>query len=134
MSNSKAIGTQSLGACMSALLKKGKTVLLPVGDNERYDLVLEKDGQFTRVQCKTGRLRNGCVRFDTCSTNLVKGKWHHNNYVGQIEAFVVYCPDNDETYFLPIERITANSTMSLRIVEAKNNQQCKIVWANDFKL
>lgn len=53
------------------LLELGLTVLKPVGDDARYDLVIERDGSFTRVQCKTacvdGRASN-VLTFPVCSS------------------------------------------------------------------
>jgi hypothetical protein len=40
---------------MAALLRRGKKVLMPFSDNCRYDIVVEENGSFTRIQCKTGR-------------------------------------------------------------------------------
>jgi hypothetical protein len=36
-------------------VRRGYSVLLPFGVNQRYDLVLDLDGRFVRAQCKTGR-------------------------------------------------------------------------------
>jgi hypothetical protein len=41
---------------------------MPFGDNFRYDLVTEADGVLCRVQCKTGRISAGAIRFPR-STN-----------------------------------------------------------------
>ena len=44
-------------------------MLIPFGDNQRYDLVVEREGNFVRVQCKTGRVRKeGQILFNTCSS------------------------------------------------------------------
>lgn len=42
---------------MAALLKSGKKVLMPFGDNCRYDLVVEDDGSFTRINARPGKYR-----------------------------------------------------------------------------
>lgn len=63
----EAIGERSESQVVAAFLRRGRVVLRPFGDNERYDLVLDDDGVFTRVQCKTGRLKDGVIEFDTCS-------------------------------------------------------------------
>jgi hypothetical protein len=53
---------------VAALVAVGKHVLLPFGDNLRYDLAYEEeDGSFVRVQCKTGRLVDGVILFPTSS-------------------------------------------------------------------
>jgi hypothetical protein len=67
MEHPKAIGDRSTLAVMTALESEGFKVLLPFGENVRYDLVVDDRGRLSRVQCKTGRLRSGAVRFNTCS-------------------------------------------------------------------
>jgi hypothetical protein len=52
------------GMVLSAILRSGRTVLLPFGDQEDYDMVMEDQGKFFRIQCKTGRLKNGSVHFN----------------------------------------------------------------------
>jgi hypothetical protein len=54
--NSKTVGDITQSQVMAALLKHGTKVLLPFGDNFRYDLVVEEDGQFSRIQCETGKM------------------------------------------------------------------------------
>jgi len=53
--NPKAIGERSQAYIIARLLEAGYNVLIPYGDNMRYDVVIEDaDGQFWRVQSKTG--------------------------------------------------------------------------------
>ncbi len=53
--NNKTIGELSEAIIIAKLIEVGYSVLTPFGDNRRYDLVIEDaDGQFWRVQCKTG--------------------------------------------------------------------------------
>jgi hypothetical protein len=95
--NSKEIGNISEAQCIAALLKRGKIILMPFGDNQRYDFVTDEgDGIFCRYQCKTGRINNGCILFSTSSSQAHRGKGKQS-YIGQIENFAVYCPDNDLT-------------------------------------
>jgi PD-(D/E)XK endonuclease len=48
---------------MLALHDVGFAVLLPFGENTRYDLVVDDGAELRRVQCKTGRLYKGAIRF-----------------------------------------------------------------------
>ena len=45
---------------MAALVAVGRSILLPFGENTRYDLVIDEGGRFVRLQCKTGPLRALC--------------------------------------------------------------------------
>lgn len=130
--NPKAIGERSEGQVIARLLKLGKTVLLPFGDNQRYDCVIEELGSFVRLQCKTGRIQDGSLRFDACSSSVHRGGIHRS-YHGEIDFFVVYCPENDMCYKVPIG-MAGTRTCSLRIDAPKNRQKKGIHWAKDFVL
>jgi hypothetical protein len=130
--NPKAIGERSEGQVIARLLKLGKTVLLPFGDNQRYDCVVEEGGVFTRLQCKTGRMIGGSIHFDSCSSSIHRGGTKRS-YVGEIDFFVVYCPDSDVCYKVPVS-IAGNRSCMLRLEAPKNGQKKKIHWAKDFVL
>jgi hypothetical protein len=70
MVNTKAIGEVSEAVILAEFLKAGFPVLLPFGDNQRYDMVIEVSGRFLRVQCKTAFRAGGdgsCIRFNAHS-------------------------------------------------------------------
>lgn len=127
--NTKEIGERSEGQVLAALLKAGKTILMPFGDNQRYDLVVDEDGVFKRIQCKTGRLKNGVILFKVSSTVGRKGK--NISYQGQVEVFGVYCPETDDVYLVPIEKVGVKE-FSLRIATPKNGQKKDLHWAKDY--
>lgn len=85
------VGHRAEAAILSELVKRGYSVLLPFGVNQRYDLVLDCDGHFLRAQCKSGRLRNGVIEFRACSTQSNRKRTRVRNYNGQVDVFVVYC-------------------------------------------
>jgi hypothetical protein len=119
---------------LAALLGSGYTVLMPWGGSERYDFVLARpEGGFDRVQAKTGRLRDGAVRFNTCSNQAHHGG-NRQSYRGQIESFAVYCPDNGKVYLIPIEDVSASVEGSLRIESSKNGQQRGIRLATKYEV
>ena len=57
------VGLRTEAAILAELVQRGYQVLVPFGVNQRYDLVLDIEGEFVRAQCKTGRLRDGVIRF-----------------------------------------------------------------------
>ncbi len=62
--NTKQRGDMAEQAAVLARLKRGWSVLRPVGDSLPHDLVFEKAGRFIKVQVK-------CAWFDTTSQNYV---------------------------------------------------------------
>lgn len=131
--NSKDIGDISESQVLARLILKGENVLIPFGDNKRYDLVIEKDGNFQRIQIKTGRFKNGVIIFPTCSSSTHRGG-NKNNYIGQIEMFMVYCPELDTIYRVPINEIKEIKTeCTLRVEKPIKNQIKGIRLAVDFE-
>jgi hypothetical protein len=97
MAHPKTIGDRTMLAVMLALHDAGYTVLLPVGENTRYDLVIDDGTSLTRVQCKTGRLRRGAVRFSTCSSygHHRRSSPTRRDYRGDIDWFAVHCSETE---------------------------------------
>jgi len=132
MINPKTIGERSEGMVLAALLRAGKVVLQPFGDNQRYDLVIEDDRKFVRVQCKTGRIKGGAVLFDTCSSQAHRGRGK-KDYRGQADVFGVYCPERDEVYLVPVDDVGRTSA-TLRLEPPKNGQTKGVRLAVEYLL
>jgi hypothetical protein len=122
------LGNIARGAVAAVLLQAGKCVLLPMNDDQRYDLVIDEGSRFVRVQCKYGRLRNAVVTFQTCSNNLASGRRHYREAV---EYFGVYCGELGTSYLVPVDHVPLRMG-SLRVGAARNNQSQKIRWAKDY--
>jgi hypothetical protein len=133
VNNTVRIGDLTQSRVMVALLRLGRTVLLPFGDNARYDLVVEADGQFSRVQCKTGRISGGAVVFPVASSQYHRGG-KRRDYRGQIDAFGVFCPDNDKVYIIPIVELPLVREAKLRLSRPRNSQSKGIRWARKFEI
>jgi hypothetical protein len=108
-------------------------VLLPFGVNQRYDLVLDSGRGFLRVQCKTGRLRDGVIRFSAQSVQSNTARTRAKAYAGEVDLFAVYCPDNDRVYVIPVEEVPATA-MYLRVEPPRNRQRKGVRWAEDYVL
>jgi PD-(D/E)XK endonuclease len=132
----KAIGDLTTLAVMLVLNDLGYTVLVPFGENTRYDLVIDVAGRLERVQCKTGRLRKGSICFATCSSYA-----HHPNpkvvqrtYVGQADHFGVYCPETGGVYLVPLGAARTVRVAALRVEPTQNGQQKFIRLAKDYEV
>jgi hypothetical protein len=128
--NTKDVGDISEMYCIAALLEAGYSVLKPVGDNRKYDIVGEIDGRFERFQCKTGRYVNGVVAFD--------GRWTRrgveHSYHGFVDAFLVYCPQLREVYHVPMSAADGKFAITLRVDPPLKNTSKHHHWAKDYKL
>lgn len=130
--NPKTVGERSEACVLAALLKAGQVVLLPFGDNQRYDLVIDDGGVFQRIQCKTGRLRDGVIVFQPGS--CAGGKGRRRGYRGQADLFGVYCPELDSVYLVPLTDVDAVNTAHLRIDPPKDGRNRTVRWAKDYLL
>lgn len=127
------VGHMSEAAILSELVKRGYRVLTPFGVNQRYDLVLETDGRFLRAQCKTGRLRKGVVLFSTRSVQSNRNRIQVRGYKGEVDLFLVFCPENEAIYAIPAAEASIGS-MGLRVDRPRNGQLKGVRWARDFEL
>lgn len=132
----KDVGDKTTLAVMLALRMAGLRVLVPFGENTRYDLVIDDGTWFARVQCKTGRLRRGAIRFNTCSTY-----GHHQRpgnarrgYHGEIDYFAVFCPDTERVYLVPIGELHVKTEAALRVDPSRNGQSRYIRLARDYEI
>src|SRR5437773_163957 len=119
MEHPKDIGDRSMLAVMAALQEIGWALYTPFGENTRIDLIIDDGTRLLRVQCKTGRLRDGVVRFAVCSTY-----GHHRHpltakrtYRGEVDFFAVYCPETAGVYLVPIEDLSTTSTQAYMRVD-----------------
>ena len=136
----KAIGDRTAAMVLGRLAGLYESVLIPFGENTRYDLVVGEGGRFLKVQCKTGRLTSGAVRFKVCSMY-----YHHPNkwgktmstrpYTGEVDFFGVYCPDTDTVYLVPSADVEyCHNSVALRVTPPKNNQAKRVRWAADYEI
>lgn len=129
--NPKAIGERSEGIVLAELMKLGCVVLLPFGNNQRYDLVVDEEGTFVRVQVKTCWWKNGCVGFKTNSVNAFTGQ--RKTYFGEADVFMVYSEYTGKVYRLPVAEAGSSAT-HLRVDPIRGGATSGIRWAKDYEL
>lgn len=127
------VGLRTEAVVLAELTRRGYRVLLPFGYNQRYDLVLDIDGSFLRVQCKTGRLRNGCVVFRAQSIRSNSRKSVIRDYKEDVELFIVHCPETGSLYAIPIDEVTRTQG-TLRVDPTANGQDKGVRWARNYEL
>ncbi len=132
----KQIGDRTTLALMLALVDAGYDVSVPFGENSRYDLIVDREDNLSRVQCKTGRLRDGTIRFATASTygHLRSPREVRRSYTGEIDEFGVYCPETGGVYLVPIADVPTRACAYLRVDPPRNAQRLRIRFATDFQI
>lgn len=136
MEHPKAVGDRTTLAVMAALQEAGFALYVPFGENTRVDLIIDDGHQLSRVQCKTGRLRLGAVRFNTCSTyaHHPNPKVVRRNYLGQIDYWGVHCPETCGVYLVPIADASLRKQAALRVEPSRNNQRRHVRLAADYQI
>lgn len=130
--NTKTIGNITETQVLAELVKSGKDVLIPWGDNLRYDLAYVEGAKLIRVQCKTGRLCDGFVEFSCHSSQQHRGGGN-KPYHGEADLFGVYCAALDTVYLVPVDNC-GTSKARLRYLIPQRNQNKNVRWAKDYQL
>lgn len=115
-----------------ACAEQGYTVLLPLTEHATYDLVIEKDGLFKRVQAKyRKKSKRGTLDVSFKSSWSDKNGLHHVPVdKSSVDIYAVYCPDTDKVYFFDVQEF--GKSVSLRVDEPKNNQSANVKFASDY--
>lgn len=131
--NSKQKGNIVELEVMLSFLKLGINVLTPYGDCERYDFVVEINGQFYKIQCKMSQISEdgSSFGFTTKSSNRVNGKSVNRTYTSEeIDFFATTC--NGKCYLVDVKECGLYKT--LRFEKPKNNQEKNVCFAKNYEL
>src|SRR5262249_30286383 len=104
MAQTTTTGNISEARVLAALIEAGYIVSKPFADGCKYDYVIDDGRSLQRLQCKTGRLRDGCVVFNAYSV-AGNGNGRRQGYAGLADVFGVYCPDNQQVYLVPVSHV-----------------------------
>jgi hypothetical protein len=112
------------------LIKNGYTVLQPMNPNSSYDLVIEKDGNFQRIQVKYLTPRHGLLRVE-----LERPKRSTASYRDRdVDAFGIYNPTQQKYYLIPMAIIASKTEFWLRLNRPKNEQVKNVHFAEKFEI
>jgi Holliday junction resolvase-like predicted endonuclease len=115
---------------MYLLKQRGFNVLVPWGEDNRYDLVTEKKGVFKRIQVKYVTPKNGVLEVAIRSSN----NYNIIHYSPEdIDIIAAYSPIDNKVYFIPLKTIKNKSICKLRINPAKNKQKKHVIMASQFE-
>lgn len=122
-SKTKEKGDVSEARALFEFQKLGIPVLLPWGDNLRYDMVIEINGHLYKVQVKTANeVKHGSVKCYTRSSKNHTTNKRYDTYENDTDYFVFYNQEMDKLALVPISEIKKQKSFSLRVEEPLNNQ------------
>jgi PD-(D/E)XK endonuclease len=124
-------GNEGEAMVLAALVCRRYEVLIPFGEGQPYDLAVHLgDRDLLRVQYKTAWPRQGCIVFNSRTTDHGRGR---QSYRGLADVFGVYFPPTGSVYLVPIDAV-AEFAGRLRLTPTRNNQKRGIRFAADFEI
>ena len=131
--NSKSKGNISEAKALFEFQKFGIPVCLPWGDNERYDMIIELNKVFYRVQVKTANEEsNGAIKcYCRSSANHTTNK-KLSTYENEIDYFVFYNQTYDKIALVPFKETEGKKAINLRVSIPKNGQIKNIRFFDDY--
>jgi prevent-host-death family protein len=135
MENPNHKGNAAELAIAAEAARLGLTVLLPMTEHERFDLVLGIAGRLLRVQCKWASRRGEIikVRFDSSYHSPTRGYVRATYGTGEVDAVAAYCHEVGKCYLLSIQEFAGRSAVHLRLGPARNNQRASVHWATAYE-
>ena len=124
-------GNLSEAKILAAFVAAGYLVSVPFGSGHKYDFVVDDSKRLLRVQCKTGRVKNGVLLFNAYSQSgngSVK-----MSYRGLADLLAVLNPEDDKVYLVPVEDVGVTD-VSLRLAPTLNGQSQRVRWAELYLL
>ena len=130
--NTRVTGELTELKCQMYCLEKGFIVSKPIIDNARYDMILEHNGKFFKIQIKTSRWMSAeqeGIIFNCKSQHSVSGGNKIMKYTpDEIDFFMTEFEGN--FYLIPCDK--PKNEVRLRFKPTKNNQDDKAMFAKDY--
>jgi hypothetical protein len=128
-------GAVAEAAITTAAIELGLTVLRPLCEGRRYDIVIDCEPQLLRVQCKLARLRRGVLMVPLQTNRCTPDGYVSTSYdLTEIDAVAAYDPASRHCFLIPISEAAGRRVIHLRLDPTRNNQAEGIQWACDYEL
>lgn len=115
---------------MADALKRGYKVALPIGEDWRYDLIVEKDQNLLKIQCKYAESNKGVIKV-RCETH--DGRSYYKYRQEDLDFIAVYDKVTDKCYYINRTYLhSGRSSLSLRTQKTRNGQTKGTYSAEDF--
>jgi len=116
---------------ITLFLKRRYSVLKPINPNSSYDLVIEKNNRFQKIQIKyLTPTKNGVLRVEL---ERPKGKIDLYKNRG-VDAMGVYDSTNHNFYLIPIRNLRHKSEIWIRVNSSSKHQKKNINFAKKYSL
>lgn len=136
--HTKQVGDIAETAIILRALQRGWSVSKPVGENQRYDLIIDDGKVLRKVQCKSAKLKDKIIRAAISRISRDGDGFVRQNYMAnEIDAFAIYCPDLNECYLIDCKDLVVNDgtlqgSINLRVEQSSGNCQHKTRFADSY--
>ena len=117
-------------------VKRRYTVSIPISENIKYDLVVDRGGRPERVQCKTTKSDGEVIKVKCHSTSSWGKKTHSTTRYTEkdIEWIVAYDVTTDRCYYIPASILgpKGRTCIYLRLVPTKSGRKKGVNLASNF--
>jgi hypothetical protein len=128
-------GAAAEAAIAAMVIELGLTVLRPLSEGRRYDLVIDLEPKLLRVQCKLARRLSGVLSVHAKTNRYTPAGYVSTSYTAaEIDALCAYAPEQHKCYLIPVGEISGRRAVHLRLDPTRNNQARGIKWARDYEL
>lgn len=126
--HTKRIGNIGELKVASFLACKGYSVFKELGDISKIDLITEVNGRLIKIQVKSLNKVDGTYT----ASSIKSGPSYKFKYTEKdIDAFAVYCIEEDKIAWIKISEIANGKSIALRVDETKRNFNT-INWLKDY--
>jgi hypothetical protein len=127
-------GAVAEAAITAMTIQLGLTVLRPLCEGRRYDLVVDLEPALLRVQCKMARRVSGALLVALQTNRYTPQGYVSTSYTAaEIDVIAAYSPELHRGFLIPIEEASGRRAIHLRLDPTKNNQANGIKWARDYE-
>ncbi|HEX3433463.1 MAG TPA: group I intron-associated PD-(D/E)XK endonuclease [Solirubrobacteraceae bacterium] len=129
-------GAAAEAAITAAVIQQGFTVLRPLCEGRRYDLIVDLEPALLRVQCKLAQRIGGVLGVRTVTSRFTPNGYVRKPYSSaEIDAIAAYAPELQASFLIPMTSISGcRGMISLRLEPTRNNQAEGVRWARDYEL
>lgn len=129
---SKQKGNLTELQCLTAFYENGCHVSLPYGENSRYDMIVDVDGQLIKVQVKTSSSKTeNSISFSCRSSHVnCSGTINVKYTKEEIDYFATFW--EGQCYLIPVSECSTQKT--LRFEVPKSGQIKGISFASNYRL
>lgn len=114
--------------------ERGWSVSVPLGDDDRYDFIVDFNGKLLRMQSKTANLKRtkGCLNICTSSCHSNNTSNYRKQYSkDEIDFFCTLNPETGKIYLIPVEE--CGNEFNLRLIPSKNNNIKNVHFAENYE-